>query len=167
MRSMKTAPESCRAVLLQVAVLLFSTLSAIAADPKPGRYTGTVTIKYTSRNTGNLGVTNKVTYKVSGEGNPSDDPGQPGIILYLLAPPQPGEIVPARGKITSVNFRVAPRILRYVDAANNPVDFPIPLATEPRVNGNSISLPETNLGRVTIGGFDYEYALSFRVQRVR
>ncbi|MHA3775634.1 hypothetical protein ACXR0O_29320 [Verrucomicrobiota bacterium sgz303538] len=164
---MKTAPGVCRALLLQVAVLLFSTLGAIADDPKPGRYTGTMTIKYTSRNTGDLGVTNKVTYKVSGEGNPSDNPGQPGIVLYLLAPPEPGEIVPSRGKITSVNFRVTPRILSFVDAANNRVDFPIPLATEPRVKGNSVFLPETNLGSVTIAGFHYEYALSFRVQRVR
>jgi hypothetical protein len=164
-RGMKDTVFS-HAVLRKVALFLFCTVSAVAADPKPGRYAGTMTVTYDTRDTGPLGVANKVTYKVIGEGNPSSDADTPGIILYLLAPPLPGEIVPSHGKITSVNFRVDPPNMTYSDASNNTVTFSIPMATLPVVKGDAITLPDTELGFISIGSFRYRYSVSFRVRRV-
>lgn len=163
---MKDVTVFSHAALQRVALFLFFTLSAVAADPKPGRYTGTMTLSYETHSTGQLGVANKVTYKVIGEGNPSSNADTPGIVLYLLAPPLPGELIPTHGKITSVNFRVDPPSITYSDATNNTVTFSIPMASLPIIKGDSIALPPIELGSITIGGFTYGYSLSFRVRRV-
>jgi len=154
--------------VLNLAAFLLLGHTGAAAEAKPGRYTGTMTIRYLVQNTGDLGVSNKVTFKVSGEGNPSSDPvNDPGIILYLLAPPAAGEFVPAYGKIASLNFRATPVVFRYSDSSVTEHAFSLPEAFTPKVKGDSIVMDEVAIASTPLNGFSYQLFVSLRVKRVR